>query len=97
MINRVLVLLTSISCFLMACNDHNPNQTENENQESVETAATVQDESQPEKDLKKETSKINLVENVKAEYRVNKDKWSFKPIGDANPKVVLLTFDGAPD
>ncbi|MDM5223915.1 polysaccharide deacetylase family protein [Peribacillus sp. NJ11] len=99
MINRVLVLFTSISFFLMACNDHdyNPNQTENENQESVETSATVQDESQPEKDLKKETSKINLVGNVKAEYRVNKDNWSFKPIGDANPKVVLLTFDDAPD
>ncbi|WP_353957800.1 hypothetical protein [Peribacillus sp. NJ4] len=59
----------------------------------METSATVQDESQPEKDLKKETSKINLVGNVKAEYRVNKDNWSFKPIGDANPKVVLLTFD----
>lgn len=99
MINRVLVLFTSISFFLMACNDHdhNPNQTKNENQESVETSATVQDESQPEKDLKKETSKINLVGNVKAEYRVNKDNWSFKPIGDANPKVVLLTFDDAPD
>lgn len=99
MINRVLVLFTSISFFLMACNDHdhNPNQTENENQESVETSATVQDESQPEKDLKKETSKINFVGNVKAEYRVNKDNWSFKPIGDANPKVVLLTFDDAPD
>ena len=28
---------------------------------------------------------------------MNKDNWSFKPIGDANPKVVLLTFDDAPD
>lgn len=45
----------------------------------------------------KETSKTIVDGNVKAEYRVDKENWSFKPIGDANRKVVLLTFDDAPD
>ncbi|MCA1059325.1 polysaccharide deacetylase family protein [Rossellomorea aquimaris] len=31
------------------------------------------------------------------DYKINENNWSINPIGDANPKVVLLTFDDAPD
>ncbi|MGE1161947.1 polysaccharide deacetylase family protein [Peribacillus simplex] len=97
MINKVLVLFTFVSFLFMGCNETNVDQTEHENQKSVETTTTVQDESQHGKDLKVETSKTDGEMNVKAEYRLDKDDWSFKPIGNANPKVVLLTFDDAPD
>ncbi|MEK4030341.1 polysaccharide deacetylase family protein [Pseudobacillus sp. FSL P4-0506] len=30
-------------------------------------------------------------------YRVNQNNWTIEPIGSANPKVVLLTIDDAPD
>ncbi|MFJ8068907.1 polysaccharide deacetylase family protein [Peribacillus sp. NPDC096447] len=97
MINKVVALFTFVSFSLIACNDPSSGQTENENQKSVETTTTIQDESHKEKDLKKETPKTIGETNAKAEYRVDKENWSFKPIGDANPKVVLLTFDDAPD
>ncbi|PHD75525.1 polysaccharide deacetylase [Bacillus sp. AFS043905] len=92
-----MALFTLVSFLLMACNDPSSDQTENESEKSVETTTTVQDESQQEKDLETETSQTIGEGNVKAEYRVDKENWSFKPIGDANPKVVLLTFDDAPD
>ncbi|RUQ30619.1 polysaccharide deacetylase family protein [Peribacillus cavernae] len=37
------------------------------------------------------------VKNSTPQYRLNPANWSFKPISNANPKVVLLTFDDAPD
>ncbi|SIQ80446.1 Peptidoglycan/xylan/chitin deacetylase, PgdA/CDA1 family [Peribacillus simplex] len=97
MINKGTALFTLVSFLLMACNGPSAGPKENDNQKSVETTTTVQDESQQEKELKNETSKKNVDGNVKAEYRVDEENWSFKSIGDANPKVVLLTFDDAPD
>ncbi|MFE4704002.1 polysaccharide deacetylase family protein [Peribacillus simplex] len=97
MIIKGVALFTLVSFLLMACNGPSSGRTENDNQKSVETTTTVQDESQQEEDLRKETSKTIVDGNVKAEYRVDKENWSFKPIGDANSKVVLLTFDDAPD
>ncbi|MFF2457318.1 polysaccharide deacetylase family protein [Peribacillus simplex] len=97
MINKGVALFTLVSFLLMACNGPSSGPTENENQKSVETTTTVQDESQQEKDPENETSKTIDAGNVKAEYQVDENNWSFKPIGDSNPKVVLLTFDDAPD
>ncbi|MDO7486638.1 hypothetical protein Q5O89_13970 [Peribacillus frigoritolerans] len=57
MINKVVALFTFVSFLLMACNDPSSGQTENENEKSVETATTVQDESQQEKNLKKKRHK----------------------------------------
>ncbi|WP_201716799.1 polysaccharide deacetylase family protein [Rossellomorea arthrocnemi] len=31
------------------------------------------------------------------DYKINQANWSIEPIGNANPKVVLLTIDDAPD
>ena len=89
MFKKVVALFTLVSFLLVACNDPSSGQTENENEKSVETTTTVQDESQQDKDLETETSQTIGEGNVKAEYRVDKENWSFKPIGDANPKVVL--------
>ncbi|MFJ7752097.1 polysaccharide deacetylase family protein [Peribacillus muralis] len=97
MINKVAVLLVCISISLIACNGKDSDHAEKEQKKSVETTASVQDESQPENKEQEEEPKANTGEKVKPEYRVNKDTWSFQPIGDADPKVVLLTFDDAPD
>ncbi|WP_057915102.1 polysaccharide deacetylase family protein [Peribacillus muralis] len=97
MINKVLVLFTSVALLLIGCTGQDSNHAK-ENHKSVETAASAQDEGQREKEEQEEAPKAaNTEEKVKAEYRVNKDTWSFEPIGDADPKVVLLTFDDAPD
>lgn len=37
------------------------------------------------------------VENEKPLYRINENNWTVEPIQDENTKVVLLTFDDAPD
>ncbi|CAH0200864.1 Peptidoglycan-N-acetylmuramic acid deacetylase PdaC [Peribacillus sp. Bi96] len=97
MINKVLFLFAIVVLFLIGCSASDSYRTEKENHKSVETTTFIHDESEQEKEVKAETAKTNTEAKVKAEYRVDKENWSFKPIGDANPKVVLLTFDDAPD
>ena len=36
-------------------------------------------------------------EKAQVQYELNEANWTFKPIGDANPKAVLLTIDDAPE
>lgn len=38
-----------------------------------------------------------VVVNIEPQYEMIPDNWHFKPIGDANEKVALLTIDDAPD
>ncbi|WP_425467666.1 polysaccharide deacetylase family protein [Psychrobacillus soli] len=38
-----------------------------------------------------------LEETQEPLYEINQANWTLQPIGDANPKVVLLTIDDAPD
>ena len=44
--------------------------------------------------MKEETSKtLEFGEmNVKAEYRLDKDNWSFKPIGDAESESCIVNL-----
>ena len=74
--------------------DKKPDQTE------------VKQEDQKPKDnpktKEKETHKEEKVEPSKEviqtqDYKINENNWSIEPIGGANPKVVLLTIDDAPD
>ncbi|WP_110929265.1 polysaccharide deacetylase family protein [Bacillus massiliglaciei] len=59
---------------------------------STEHEKAVKEESHTEKD---KTAEKQLEEEPK--YRINENNWSVEPIADANPKVILLTFDDAPD
>ncbi|MBK5459543.1 polysaccharide deacetylase family protein [Peribacillus sp. TH27] len=100
MITKVVVMFVFASLLLIGCNNSVSNQTEKKEPKSVETTTTIQDETKQEQDMKEEASKTirnSEKENFQAEYRLNKDNWSFEPIQDAEPKVVLLTFDDAPD
>lgn len=62
--------------------------------------AEAKDDSESNKnsELEKQFGKAEpTVQNATPQYRLNPANWSLKPISNANPKVVLLTFDDAPD
>lgn len=71
--------------------------------ESEAVSGQAQDsEKQPEEKEVEENSDVakeepEEQERVEPLYEINEANWSVSPIGDANPKVVLLTFDDAPD
>ena len=44
-----------------------------------------------------EEHETDELEKVDAEYRMNENTYALEPILDANPKVILLTIDDAPD
>lgn len=96
MLNKTLCMFAMISFLLIGCKDPDLNPA----QKSVETTSTIQGE---QKEAKNENvEKVNENEkveeaNVQAQYRLNKANWSFEPVQDADPKVILLTFDDAPD
>ncbi len=54
---------------------------------------------QEEKDVQtsEEEHETDELEKVDAEYRMNENTYALEPILDANPKVILLTIDDAPD
>ncbi|MGE7602243.1 polysaccharide deacetylase family protein [Peribacillus sp. NPDC097675] len=96
MFNKTLCVFAMISFLLMGCNDSDIDTAKR----SVETTSAIQGEQTEEQNEKVETKNENeKVEeaDVPAQYRLNKANGSFEPIEDADPKVVLLTFDDAPD
>ncbi|WP_064091104.1 polysaccharide deacetylase family protein [Rossellomorea aquimaris] len=64
-----------------------------EEQEKVETSEINDDELETTPEEKNETEEAVQT----AEYVINENNWSIEPKSDANPKVVLLTIDDAPD
>ncbi|MFJ7747258.1 polysaccharide deacetylase family protein [Peribacillus sp. NPDC097295] len=96
MFNKTLYVFAMISFLLIGCNDTDLDTSK----KSVETTSDIQSEQKEEKNVNMEaTHESEKVEeaNVPAQYRLNKANWSFEPIKDADEKVVLLTFDDAPD
>lgn len=72
-----------------------------QNQKTVETSSHIKDEQKEVELSEKQEKPIEKgkaeEEKVQVQYRLNEANWSFEPIKDADPKVVLLTFDDAPD
>ena len=99
MLYRPLYIFAMISLVLMGCDGMNG--TPVQNQENVETSSTIKDEPKEVEPSEKQEEPIEIrkaeEEKVQAQYRLNEANWSFEPIKDADPKVVLLTFDDAPD
>lgn len=66
--------------------------------ESGGTAGTSEQEAAEEKDADNEDGQVQVAaEPAEPLYKLNEANWSFQPIGDAEPKAALLTFDDAPD
>ncbi|MBW3114030.1 polysaccharide deacetylase family protein [Bacillus sp. MCCB 382] len=74
--------------------DKKSDQTEvkNEDQKPEESAKTEEKETDKEEKVEPSEEVIQT-----QDYKINENNWSIEPIGEANPKVVLLTIDDAPD
>lgn len=95
---------------LMACSQQQPANEENNvaedpgmanNQNAIQNDENDEEEEnimENENDQSNDEGedKMNL-ENINSTYRINEQTSAVEPIGDANAKVVLLTFDDAPD
>ncbi|MFJ7856828.1 polysaccharide deacetylase family protein [Peribacillus sp. NPDC097206] len=93
-------MFAMISLVLMGCNGMDV--TPVQNQKNVETSSHIKDEQKEVKLSEKQEKQIiekrkAEEEKIQVQYRLNEANWSFEPIKDADPKVVLLTFDDAPD
>ncbi|MCM2674866.1 polysaccharide deacetylase family protein [Alkalicoccobacillus plakortidis] len=89
---------------LAACNSASqeadtPEITEEEpdqQQEQPEEVEEPTEEIDPDDSDEQEDSE-EVVEEVEPEYEINDVIWTVDPLEDANPEVVLATFDDAPD
>ncbi|MGP4073659.1 polysaccharide deacetylase family protein [Piscibacillus sp. B03] len=73
------------------------NEEEPENDEETSDENETDEEESEEKKHNEESDEVKDVEeNIEPQYYLN-DVWYFKPIDDADPNVVLITIDDAPD
>ncbi|WP_313891428.1 polysaccharide deacetylase family protein [Psychrobacillus sp.] len=84
------VILTTCMLALAACGD-----AKEEPVAKVEATVPQEKVEEPEVVEVEETAEEEVV--AEALYELSPANWTLKPIGDANPKVVLLTIDDAPD
>ncbi|MGM9922111.1 MAG: polysaccharide deacetylase family protein [Bhargavaea sp.] len=75
-----------------------------QDEQTEEKADSGEAEKKPAEDTDEEKEEGNgdgqvpaAAEPAKPLYELNEATWSFQPIGDADPKAALLTFDDAPD
>ena len=100
---KSLLYIPLLSMLLLAaCSEEEAKPAETDQQEqSTEVDETkeeaVSDEAQQEKDDEAESAEETDVVDQTPLYELNPKTYSIEPIGDANPKVVLLTIDDAPD
>ncbi|CAH0345928.1 polysaccharide deacetylase family protein [Bacillus sp. CECT 9360] len=102
-----LLLSTVFFCFLLTGCSGNQASSEVESKEKLQTKTeqkeTKDEQKEPSKHENEEKGNIEdeeteqVVKNVTPQYRLNPANSSVNPISNANAKVVLLTFDDAPD
>jgi peptidoglycan/xylan/chitin deacetylase (PgdA/CDA1 family) len=69
-----------------------------EQADSEGSAGKPAEEAAEEKEADSEDGQVPAAaEPAEPLYELNEANWSFRPIGDADPKAALLTFDDAPD
>jgi peptidoglycan-N-acetylglucosamine deacetylase len=102
---QLLVLIGLFYLILSGCGGQTGS-TENESKEKAEERKQTETEKEKQQGSipvtkqaqnKKEAGKVETGVNPTPQYVLNPGNWSLKPISKANPKVVLLTFDDAPD
>ncbi|GLB60364.1 polysaccharide deacetylase family protein [Cytobacillus sp. NCCP-133] len=103
-----VMLLLSFVFILSACSDEKREESAGkvhkaETEKAEETMTSSKEESaHHDKEISEEktsTEKVQEETAVSTEplYHLDENNWTIKPIGQANPKVVLLTIDDAPD
>ncbi|RDY69970.1 polysaccharide deacetylase family protein [Halobacillus trueperi] len=91
---------------LAACSGANSEEVQKPEEETAEKESTeevveeeekAEETNEEEKDTEEPAAQDSeVMKNVEPQYELT-GNWSFEPIGDANPKVALLTIDDAPD
>ncbi|RSK26874.1 polysaccharide deacetylase family protein [Bacillus sp. HMF5848] len=74
--------------------DEENSQQDESQDESVNNEQTEADGTSDSSQTEDSTEQTEVIE---PEYKLNTGNWGIEPIGDANPDVVLLTIDDAPD
>ena len=94
---QIVYIMAALILLLTACSEGMAK--EQSDKEIEEPAPTETDKVQVNKevDQEKEEETEELVEEIEEPLYELDATWGFQPIDDANPKVVLLTFDDAPD
>lgn len=93
---QLVFLMAALVLLLSACSGGSATgKPEKEVSEPETTETEVEEEVEPEPEEPEEPEELE-VEIVEPEYELDAT-WGFKPINDADSKVVLLTIDDAPD
>ncbi|WP_339249461.1 polysaccharide deacetylase family protein [Sporosarcina sp. FSL W8-0480] len=98
---RILYIsLLSSMLLLASCNEKMDLETSSKEENSadveIETDEVLEEDSEIESEIEIEEDEAEgLIEEP--QYVMNPNTYSIEPIGEANPKVVLLTIDDAPD
>ena len=90
--NATKMLLAALILGLGACG--NEESKEEKQEETITTSQEIETEQVVEKETVEEEPPVEQVEEL---YAVNPANWTLDPIADANPQVVLMTIDDAPD
>ncbi|VEF48553.1 putative polysaccharide deacetylase [Bacillus freudenreichii] len=98
---RKFFTMASVILLLAACSSEQAAQEDKHVEDKkVEQESKTDDQIQKEskeKDQVSEDKRENENLAVLPEYRMNEGTFALEPIGEANPKVALLTIDDAPD
>lgn len=100
--NKRLLYIPLLSMLLLAsCNEEAKTQETNQSEQPVEEENkeenVVPADKQKENEDDAESEEGTEIDNQPPLYELNPKTYSIQPIGDANPQVVLLTIDDAPD
>ncbi|KUP08792.1 polysaccharide deacetylase [Bacillus coahuilensis m2-6] len=90
-------LLLLVGCQTDQETEQNTIIDEVEDQETEESIVEEPTESAEEKLDEVEPTEEVVQKPTEPQYKLNESNWSIEPISDANPQVVLLTIDDAPD
>ena len=100
---QLVYIIATLVLLLSACADEGEKETtfkEKEDPATTENDAivedTVTDKESADAETEDESEEIAEEEVAESLYELDAN-WSLKPIGEANPKAVLLTIDDAPD
>lgn len=93
MSRRIIYIIAALTLLLSACASRDDAGLENGETKEEKSKETVEEDLT---ELAIEKEEIEEVVQKEPLYKLD-ENWAFRPIGNANAKVVLLTIDDAPD
>jgi len=97
---RLLIIMFAAVIILSACGGQSTKKDESKSKEQIvaeePNSNSAENENENEQILEEEKVEETQAEEIVPEYKMN-DAFALEPIDHANPKVILLTIDDAPD